>query len=303
MENISNNRHGLRNTGVLCYMNASISCMLNNPYVITFVLENYNIMQNEEESMCRRLSSMIRMNNGEQHMRRSVITVFNPRGYDDLRNELANAFNRYMINRRAGRNIQNNFNIREQQDAAEMLLPLIEEISNISNRREIMREPQIFRIQMRYTTVCHNAGCGTTRDESHEMINLAIDRRHIHSLEEALELYFHADILTREEENQLNCETCNIYTDATRRLQITSFPSTLTMYLVRFGNDLLKNSKHITIPLNLDLTNFKLGRTEDEHYNYKLQSVVIHIGTSINAGHYKSKPLNIYFKVEIKSNI
>ena len=299
MENISNNRHGLRNTGVLCYMNASISCLLNNPYVITFVLENYNIMHNEEESMCKWLSSMVRMNNGEQHMRRSVITVFKPTVYDNLRNQLANAFNRYMINRRDN----DNFNIRQQQDAAEMLLHLIEEISNISNRREIMREPQIFRIQMRRTRVCHNAGCVRTMDESYEMINLAIDQRQIDCLEEALEFYFSEEIFSRQEGNQINCGTCNIYTNATRRLQITSFPTTFTMSLVRFSNDLTKNSKHIAIPLNLDLTHFKLGRTEDEHYNYKLQSVVIHIGERINGGHYKSKPLNIYFKVEIKSNI
>lgn len=85
------------------------------------------------------------------------------------------------------------------------------------------------------------------------------------------------------------CEICNQKQDATRRIQLEVLPQVLQLQLLRYYYDMASLSKKkitqsIAFPDVLDMSEY-VGKPEGTE-TYALQAVLMHGGTSANAGHY-----------------
>jgi len=111
----------------------------------------------------------------------------------------------------------------------------------------------------------------------------------IYSLSDCLDLFFSKEILCSENLNPINCQFCNSEkSHKIREFYVANPPPILIIQLKRFINTpsgLIKNTKRISVPINLNLDNFCLKKTEDEKCKYSLYAIISHSG-DLNGGHY-----------------
>ena len=106
-----------------------------------------------------------------------------------------------------------------------------------------------------------------------------------HSLFGCIESYFR-----REDIDDYDCSICMSHQPASKIFTLTELPATLVVQLGRFsfnGNG-SKNSARVGISTDIDLEPFVSendGDTETET-RYNLRSVVVHLGDSLESGHY-----------------
>ena len=114
--------------------------------------------------------------------------------------------------------------------------------------------------------------------------DLSLDITRVCTLNEALAGYFSRENL---EECGYKCESCKKKVSATKRFSLERAPAVLCIQLKRFNVMGGKLSKQIQISQNLDLSKHlaKAGDTT-QNCNYKLVSMVTHLGGSASGGHY-----------------
>lgn len=116
--------------------------------------------------------------------------------------------------------------------------------------------------------------------------DLLLDIRKSNSIEEALDIHFARERL---EDMGYKCESCKRKVSATKQFSMERAPITLCIQLKRFSMMGGKINKHVSFSPRLSLSKYssrKLTGNDDRQMNYRLVSVVTHLGSSQHCGHY-----------------
>lgn len=113
--------------------------------------------------------------------------------------------------------------------------------------------------------------------------DLLLDIRKANTVEEALDLYFARERL---EDMGYKCESCKKKVSATKQYSLERAPISLCIQLKRFSIMGNKLNKHIAIRQHLNLSKYASRRHGGETLNYRLVSMITHLGASQNCGHY-----------------
>lgn len=200
-----------------------------------------------------------------------------------------------------------------QEDAHEFLRYLIEamEKSYLIRYRSILKEldqhskettplNQILGGYLRSTVTCLSCNHVSTTFQHFE--DLLLDISNVNNIESALRSYFAKEKL---EDSDYKCESCKRKVSATKKFTLERAPLVLCVQLKRFsvlGNKLMKN---INIGEFLDLKpHLSKASPPHEKYNYRLTSMVTHIGNSQHCGHYTAiglSPNGSYYQFDDSS--
>ncbi|CAK0812062.1 unnamed protein product [Prorocentrum cordatum] len=108
------------------------------------------------------------------------------------------------------------------------------------------------------------------------------------SLQDCLEAFTRREELA--EEDRVRCEKTGNVERSLKKLDLWTAPECLIIHLKRFGSDqaygpLEKVDTFVDAPLDLDLTPWVLGPSDEKQFQYRLYAVVNHSGT-LRYGHY-----------------
>eukprot|EP01117_Protostelium_nocturnum_P017906 TRINITY_DN7372_c0_g1_i1.p1 TRINITY_DN7372_c0_g1~~TRINITY_DN7372_c0_g1_i1.p1 ORF type:complete len:380 (+),score=102.31 TRINITY_DN7372_c0_g1_i1:108-1247(+) len=189
-----------------------------------------------------------------------------------------------------------------QQDAHEFLNYLLNEIAETlekeqkekekDNKKEKKNEPtfihQIFEGVLTNETKCMTCESVTSRDES--FLDLSIDIEQNTSLAYCLKNFSKIETLRGDE--KFFCDSCHSKQEAEKSIKIKKLPRILVLHLKRFkyieqAQKFKKLGYRVNFPVELRLEN-TMPETEDSNRLYKLCSIVTHIGSGPNHGHYIS---------------
>lgn len=97
--------------------------------------------------------------------------------------------------------------------------------------------------------------------------------------------------ITRERfqgDNKFRCETCTGYTEAVRQISYPKLPRLLVIQLKRFSGGMEKINSYIPTPFTLKCFCAECHLKSDgpKDHEYKLYSVITHVGATMCAGHY-----------------
>jgi ubiquitin C-terminal hydrolase len=83
------------------------------------------------------------------------------------------------------------------------------------------------------------------------------------------------------------CESCNRFTEATRKLLLMTLPEVLVLHLNRSSGGTRKVGSHVQAPQHLDLTRWaKKSEPGRSKSRYELSAIIFHSGQSSLSGHY-----------------
>lgn len=106
-------------------------------------------------------------------------------------------------------------------------------------------------------------------------------------------LYYSQNLcITREQfrgDNKYRCEACNGYTEAIRTISYPVLPRLLIIQLKRFSGGMEKINSYIPTPLTLHCfcsQCYDMPAEADKLHEYRLYSVITHVGATMSAGHY-----------------
>lgn len=125
--------------------------------------------------------------------------------------------------------------------------------------------------------------CGHESVTFQHFEDLLLDIRKANTLEEALDLYFARERL---EDMGYKCESCKKKVSATKQFSLERAPISLCIQLKRFSIVGNKLNKHITIRQQLNLSKYSSRKNAHEPLQYRLVSMVTHLGASQHCGHY-----------------
>lgn len=127
--------------------------------------------------------------------------------------------------------------------------------------------------------------CGHVSVTFQHFEDLLLDIRKANTIDEALDLYFARERL---EDMGYKCESCKKKVSATKQYSLERAPISLCIQLKRFSIVGNKLNKHIPIRQHLNLSKYSLkkGGVHDPPLNYRLVSMVTHLGASQHCGHY-----------------
>jgi ubiquitin C-terminal hydrolase len=143
-----------------------------------------------------------------------------------------------------------------------------------------------------YFMIMTNINCNQCKNKlfnysPHNLLTLPIpdeDERGKTTLYDCLDHYFGKEVF--DNKNQWKCEKCENKEDNYKQYRITATPPTLIITLKRYedlGNRWKKINKMIDFPIELDISNYKLGRNKTD-CQYKLFAIGNHVG-EMNFGH------------------
>jgi len=138
-----------------------------------------------------------------------------------------------------------------------------------------------------YETKCKTCGNISARKSAFNELELTIpaDKSAV-SLNSCMKALIKDETLS--DDNKYDCEKCGL-TDAVRRLRLVHLPPVLNIQLLRFVYDASRGTKKklstmVSFPRTLDMSSYVDG--DKNEYTYHLSAVLLHIGSSANAGHY-----------------
>jgi len=185
-----------------------------------------------------------------------------------------------------------------QEDAHEFLRYLVESMQKsylISRKipktvdnytKETTPLNQIFGGYMRQDVVCMR--CKYVSTTFQHFMDLLLDIRQADNIDAALGGYFKRENLGQGE-NMYKCEKCKQKVPATKQYKIERPPMVLCIQLKRFNLMGGKNGRPVTLTRKLDLSNHvRWARNQNVPIEYRLVSMINHVGPSPNCGHYTS---------------
>ena len=165
------------------------------------------------------------------------------------------------------------FDIFQQQDAAEILLCVLEELCGES----ILAQDSI-NVQVRKSITCTTCQQESVSEESHRLLQLAVSM----SIQTSIDLFLNSEVLTND--NMYFCKFCDSLQPAILEHKFCQLGHYLIIQLKRFSNGLIKDIQHVIsspvlfVPVSVD-SEIKLKR------KFVLKGVINHTGT-MNRGHY-----------------
>jgi ubiquitin C-terminal hydrolase len=148
---------------------------------------------------------------------------------------------------------------------------------------------QMFNFMIKNTMVCPKCHFSNSIFESSSMLKLSLpDNNKEEKLEKLIDTYLEEEVI--DSNNMVKCNSCLIKTRAKVTNSFCNLPKILVIHLKRFNMNNFgffgrKKSNRIIYPLKLDLSKYV---DDDKEYQYQLVSVNVHLGSSMNQGHYIS---------------
>jgi len=185
-----------------------------------------------------------------------------------------------------------------QEDAHEFLRYLVESLQKsylISKKipktidnytKETTPFNQIFGGYMRQDVVCMR--CKHVSTTFQHFMDLLLDIRQADNIESALGGYFKRENLGQGE-NMYKCEKCKQKVPATKQYKIERPPMVLCIQLKRFNLMGGKNGRPVTLARKINISNHvRWAPIHNIPVEYRLVSMINHVGPSPNCGHYTS---------------
>jgi len=195
----------------------------------------------------------------------------------------------------------NKFRLGRQEDAHEFLSYLLDKMQNSElNIAGINPEQSGWRNKLPIprldeTTFIHRifggyyrsqlkcSKCGYLSNTYDPFLDVSLEISHAKNLISALEIFSKQEVLSKY--NEWKCGGCSKKVCASKELSIFRPPLCLIIQLKRFKfgryGGFVKISKSINFPLELSL-----NLSDDRICQYFLTGVIVHIGSSVNSGHY-----------------
>jgi len=185
-----------------------------------------------------------------------------------------------------------------QEDAHEFLRYLVESLQKsylISKKipktidnytKETTPFNQIFGGYMRQDVVCMR--CKHVSTTFQHFMDLLLDIRQADNIDSALGGYFKRENLGQGE-NMYKCEKCKQKVPATKQYKIERPPMVLCIQLKRFNLMGGKNGRPVTLARKINISNHvRWAPIHNIPVEYRLVSMINHVGPSPNCGHYTS---------------
>lgn len=275
-ENINNHifleesRVGLHNFGNSCYMNSVLQVLFNISEFNSFITSINN-------DNCKVISSLAYLNSIYTTKKESYVKPL------DIYNLLPRIFNRKTSE------LERNDPRKNQEDAQEFLVFLfdiiIEEFLNSnhdsfekqqilkmrSNGEKVISFDYIFGTILQTNSRCDKCKKKNSCDKKELFLSLSLDIINATSLKECFDEFFSFQEVEKE------CLYCKIkLSESKQNYEIVSLPTILCLHLKRFCTDGSKIKKFIKFDKEIIVNNMF----------YVLDSVVVHRGATLNAGHY-----------------
>ncbi|XP_068223261.1 ubiquitin carboxyl-terminal hydrolase 36-like [Palaemon carinicauda] len=275
---------GMINLGNTCYMNSSLQALFHIPSMANWLMEDLS----NHTQRCEANASSASYCSICAMMRTLRSTL----------DRSANVIKPSLIHHKL-KSIGKTLMYGRQEDAHEFIKLLLDhmEKSYLSFRRaskldhrskETTPLNQIFGGYIRQQVIC--PVCRHVSTTFSHFQDLVLDIRSVNSVDEALNLYFKKETL--DSYNAYKCERCHKKVPATKRHLIERAPHVLLIQLKRFTFSGGKINKHINIQRTIDISRFVNGQNKNQSsegsgpYQYRLASMVIHLGGSQHGGHY-----------------
>lgn len=133
--------------------------------------------------------------------------------------------------------------------------------------------------------------CETTSKREEVFLDLSVDLGEYNSVTSCLRQFSQEEMLY--ERNKFHCDNCGGLQEAEKRIRVKNLPQILVLQLKRFQFRYVPNIHYkkvfyrVVYPLYLRMFN-TTDEAEDQDRLYELYAVVIHIGSSLQHGHYVS---------------
>ncbi len=278
---------GMFNMGNTCYLNSTLQALFHTP-----ALFNYLMYEGGSQHVSKCGSSGIA--NGFMH--NCTICAMTHTLRDTMRSNVIKpgrisdklkSICKFMVHGR-------------QEDAHEFLRYLVDSLqrSYLSSMRaskdldmpskETTPFNQIFGGYLRQDITCLK--CKHVSTTFQHFMDLLLDIRHVNTIEEALQHHFRQERLgnSADEANMYKCEKCKVKVQARKRCFIEQPPAVLCIQLKRFTLLGGKISKPVRLSHHINMANYINPRSnaEGSPVQYKLVSMITHVGPSPNCGHY-----------------
>ncbi|QQP56111.1 Uncharacterized protein FKW44_000668 [Caligus rogercresseyi] len=144
---------------------------------------------------------------------------------------------------------------------------------------------QIFGGYMRQDVTC--VRCKYVSTTFQHFMDLLLDIRSASNIDEALAHYFRPEKLGGNDgSNMYKCEKCKVKVPAQKSCLIERPPVVLCVQLKRFALTGGKISKSVQLNRKLEVSRFVRGGKSSSKLEYRLVSMITHVGPSPNCGHY-----------------
>uniref|UniRef100_A0A8C6J7W8 Ubiquitin carboxyl-terminal hydrolase n=1 Tax=Melopsittacus undulatus TaxID=13146 RepID=A0A8C6J7W8_MELUD len=261
---------GLQNLGNTCYLNATLQCLTYTPPLANYMLSLEHSKSCEEKGFCMMCTL-------EAHINQAL--------------RLSNKAVKPMSVINGLRRIGKHFRYGSQEDAHEFLSFTVEALQkaclNGSATLDTSSQAttliyQIFGGYLRSQVKCLN--CKAVSDAYEPFLDITLDIETVTSVTEALEQLVKPEQL--DGENSYKCSKCENMVPASKKYTIHRSSKVLTITLKRFsaftGGKINKDVKY---PEYLDLRAY-MSQSMGEPLIYSLYAVLVHSGSTCNAGHY-----------------
>ena len=275
---------GLKKLKNACFMNASLQSLANIPLLYQTCIQNgnqYRCHARREFCCLNEISKLFdRMMNG-------TTTYANPQTvYNNLHNMNENLLKgRQNHAHECVRAIVNSLELCEKNHKdLKLLFPSMDQTTWIF---------KIFGFYLKSSIKCNGRRCRFERDKFDPAMDLSItlpETDEVISLFDLIDDWFNAEKM---EDEDYRCPWCKRKGNTDKKMKIFAPPNVLCIALKRFEYNLINNRrKKIASPVEfkekLDLTDYCQVLESSFTAKYELNSVIEHIGSSANSGHYKA---------------
>jgi len=200
--------------------------------------------------------------------------------------------------------LTNRFHGYQQRDAHEFLGEVMDQIHEELSKDSESKSQQdptddFFRWNVQVCLQCKSCGYSRSKEEMYRYLSIDIGHDVKPAVDSCLAKFF------APEDREVNCEKCQEGKVATQTMKILSVPKVILLHLKRFmvvekpggaeeTTELVIKKNKVPVELTTDLSVDKLCNQSSDKVpmdDYRLKSIVHHIGNTANSGHYTTDAL------------